>query len=364
MRTEEDLRGLFHGIADNISVQDLPELPNLNSPRPTSPATSTKGAGTRTAVLAAAALVAVTVTGYAVVSHHAETGVAGVPSAPIWDSTLNVPPGWQLETRQLLRGGTETIVLTSATDHHRCMAAAGSGQNSPRHLDRIRSAQVSGQAATIGRTGTDEGPESPPAWRVQWNPSDGRWAEVSCEGDGTSADAGLELAGQLRFGPSGAVIPVSLASLPGDLAANEVTIQGNIYPPSKARRVIIPLISGLGPTPQPSLDPDQAQRIGAKTVLAVVETLADYTAVDPLTSSRRLPDIDGRPTWLRTTHEGPGKTATVSDLAVVDNNYVLYLNSSDYTSDELVAIAKSMRPAHHLDQESTWYPIRSALGER
>ena len=57
-------------------------------------------------------------------------------------------------------------------------------------------------------------------------------------------------------------------------------------------------------------------------------------------------------------HEGRSKRlGHVRALVVVDGDHVLYLNSIDYSANELVEIATSMQLAHPLDEESGWYPF-------
>ena len=273
MRTEDDLRTLFDDTAEAITAEDLPDDLVVVGGIPVLARITPKRRGWA-AVLVAPTAIVIILTAYAVVVGHRSGPViiAGPPAGPTWVSTLNIPAGWELDMRHLLRGGTELIALRAVDDDKSCAAWTGPGDRGSRPAAAARPAEVGGHSALVGRTSDDEVFGSA-AWHVRWSPSPDRWADVTCGGDGETVAAGLDFANVLHLGPTDAVLPVSLADLPYGLAANEVEIQGDIYPRGDAPRVMMTLISGLGPTPRPSLDPDEAERTGAKSVDAVVETL-------------------------------------------------------------------------------------------
>lgn len=368
MRTEEDLRQLFRDTGDAITTADLsyPAI-SVAEERQGRPRTS---AGRRRLVAALAVGTAAAVIATVVVAARTPTspGVAGTPNRPIWASALNAPSGWQLENRHLVRGGGESITLYSV-DHGTCDATTGLGE-APGALEPTRTVTVGDHEAQVGRMQTWQSTDLPlgagAGWHVRWTSAAQRWVDVRCEQDDSTVAGGLALAGRLQLGGAGATLPVILSDLPDGLAANEIIVQHDIYPHGDAPRVMMPLITGLGATTQPSLEPDQAKQSGTKTVLAIVEKRTDFSEVYPLKSSgrmsaERIADINGYPAWLRTTKEGTG---TTRDLVVVDHDQVLWLSTGDYTSAELIDIAGSMGLAPRLQQESTWYPVPTALGNR
>lgn len=361
MRTEDDLRRLFDDTANSITADSVPTLAGQDQLLATN--RKTLAPRRRTLILAAAGVVAVTVVGYAVVAGHtAANRIAGSPAGPAWTTSLIVPAGWEPEMRSLSRDGTESLGMRpmgGADDEH-CGVTVSLREPSDR-LIFPRSVQIGAQTAHIGQVQTDEDP----AYSiVRMNPAPDRWVDASCTGDDHDATEATRMAGMLQFGESGVRLPVSLAHLPGGLAANEVYIQNDMYGPGEAPRVMMMLSTGLGPSLQPSLDPETAKTNGIKTVFAAVQSTKDRSPENPTEDGVRLPSINGREARLLETKDGPNKSVTVRDLVVVDSDYELLLNSSDYTADELVAIARAMQLGHPLNQEANWYPALAALGNK
>lgn len=360
MRTEDDLRTLFHDTAAAITLDDLVATP----PHPDIHRQASSHSRRRIGILAAAAVIVAAVLTAAVLARgYSKPGFSGAPSGPTWASSMTVPPGWTLETRTLNRGGTESISLRSPSGIS-CSATTGAG-TPPVALLLHRTRQVAGHRGEIGPIWGRGGPDTPlgmgPGQHARWEPTKGRWADVTCDNDGSDLTNGLDLAAQLEFGPDNARLPVSLSDLPGGLAVNQVIIQHDMYPSSDAPRVMMPLLTNLGQTPQPSLNPDQAQRGHIKTVLAIVEKRSDYTQGVALEESDRIPDINGRTAWLQTSDPSQ---PTVRDLVIADDGYVLWLSSGDYSGEQLIQIARSMQLTHPLGDQTTWRPSLIALGNR
>lgn len=373
MRTEQDLRHLLSDIADEVEQQD-----RLAQHTPTRQVEHGRGRrGTARATrrvryaLAAAVLVIVVAIGYGTAtSGHKQPGLLGMPPDQTWVTSVIVPARWTLNNRLLVRGGLETVSV-AAPDGQACVVTSGPAKRSPSSLHHSRDAQVNHQPAQIGKGGepvADLG-SSPDAWRVRWTPYKDRWADATCDGDTKAASTGLELAAAVKFGSTGVSVPVSLDELPEGLAANRVSFQHGIDGPAQPPKVMMQLMTGLGPSFEPSLSPSEAKKTGTKTVQAVVEKLSDYAQSPPRTqsklftaSSRQLADLDGRQVMLmKTTDVASG--ASQLDLTVMDGGWVLGLSSSDYSADELVAIARSMDPAHPLGQQSKWLPATQALDD-
>ena len=358
MRTENELRDAIDALADQAPEPADTRIMIASDRRRVWPR--------RLVVIAVVAgcLAAIAVPSlHRVVRRAADTEPAvPSPGPPRWQQPLftAVPaPGWRVELTENSPGRSD-VGIGSATAQAGCwLSAFAPGRFDVRAIPARRTATtVGGKPAIFGpfELQFGDGIVADGEQSLAWQYAPDAWAVVYCRDDDADRRTpdgqrrlAREAAAMMRFGPGRLRTPIAIDPAAGDPRTERIGTYRAVRhlderrnPPSVRATTLL----GLG---------DQIVSVD----------LRQQSPVDPESEpgATRV-DVDGRPGWTVLVTMGPDRYERRGLIVDTGNGTMLeivsYAGPAD-ASDELVAMARRIRIAADLEDQSTWYDAADSL---